>query len=77
METNYIGTNQARLLQGNLDFKVATYGRFVMEKETSVAATDGVGTKDSNRYVVVYIINYIHSSWRFWWQNEPKMKVFR
>ena len=75
MATDFIGTNQARLRQGNLDFKVATYERFAMEKETSVVGTDGVGTKDFCRYVVD-IAYYIYSFGRFWWQNEPKMKVF-
>jgi hypothetical protein len=73
--TDYIGTHQARLRQGNLDFKVATYGRYVTVKGISVAVTDGVGTKGLNRYVVD-ITNYIYSFGRFWWQNEPKMKVF-
>ena len=47
-----------------------------MVKETSVAVTDGVGTKDLNKYVVAHITNNIYSFGRFWWQNEPKMKVF-
>ena len=42
-----------------------------------MVATDGVGTKDLNRYVVVYLTNYIYSFRWFWWQNEPKITIIR
>ena len=73
--TDCTGTNQAKLRQENSDFTGGIYERFVTDKGISVVATDGVGTKDLNRYVVD-IAYYIYSFGRFWWQNEPKMKVF-
>lgn len=45
---DYTGMNQARLRQESLASLVVTYERFVTVKEISVAATDGVGTKDSS-----------------------------
>jgi len=61
--------SQARLRQGNLDFKVATYGRYVTDKETSVAVSVGDGTKDLNRYVVVYLAYRSYLSW-FWKERK-------
>ena len=74
-ETDYTGMRQVKPQDGNSVSWVAIYGRFVTEKETSVAATDGVGTKDFCRYVVD-ITNYIHSYWRQRRKNEPKINFF-
>ena len=43
-----------------------------MEKETSVAATDGVGTKDFCKYVVVFTC---YSSLPWFWKEYKAVNV--
>ena len=54
MEIDYIGMSQARLLQENLEYTDEIYARSVTEKETTLEAFGGVGTRGFYKHFLLF-----------------------